>query len=110
MRMQRPFSQMFAGMILPLAASGSWKVIEYDRVPANTYTHTATSLHIAVDASAGASIYVFEKPEFVHSLRIRGEILSLPKIEDTQLQGDRSHDDFVLRVGVVHMNDKKMNP
>lgn len=88
----------------------NWQTLEYKGIPANTVLQASDGIQIQINASASPLIYVFDQPEALSSIQVRGGITGgLPAIPDESQQGDEGADDFAFRIGLVIAGDKTLS-
>lgn len=88
----------------------NWQTLEYKGIPANTVRQTDDVVKIGVNASASPLIYVFDQPQSLKQIQVKGEIIgNLPGIPNELKQGEQGADDFAFRIGLVIAGTKRLN-
>lgn len=101
---------VLAGAIaLPVQQTGGWQLLEYDRLDANDVTFTREGMMVKVDQSASPIIYPLDDPRTVTRVSVSGNLSNLLNLLPNT-QGQKSNDDFSLKVGLVVAGDKTLNP
>lgn len=84
-----------------------WEVLQYSGIKANQVNFNNNAMTIKVNQSAGPLVYQLNKPQVVKEIIIDADILGKLKLNKTK-QGDKSNDDFTLRVGLVYQGKRKL--
>lgn len=101
---------VLAGAVaLPLQQTENWQLLEYNRLNANDVTFTREGMMVKVDQSASPIIYPLDKPKSVSRVTVAGNLSNLLNLP-SNTQGQKGHDDFSLKVGLVVAGDKTLNP
>jgi hypothetical protein len=96
--------------ILPLQSDTGWHVLTFRKITPNVVNFGAEGLKVAVKSSASPIIYKLPSVTEVETIRVQGRIKGGLKIDLSKIkQGDKGHDDFVMRVGLVVPGEKKLN-
>jgi len=107
--MKKSRALLFAGFIVPLTPSASWKTITYDKIKPSEIMFSGQKLQIKVKSSASPVIYKFPTPSRIARLTCSGRLDALPSMNSAGVQGDAKSDDFALRVGLVLAGTRKLN-
>lgn len=103
-------SQTVVAITVPLELEKQqWRALEYRNIRANQVSQEKQGLRIQVDSSASPLIYVFDSPQTIQKISVRGKMGDLPNIPEDRVQGEKGVDDFPLRLGLVLKGDKKLN-
>ena len=85
----------------------NFKILSYSSIKPNEFVFNDTSLDIKVDSSASPLIYPLESSGKYSKMTFSARFNS--KVKTSGPQGDKGHDDFSLRVGVVYEGDRTLN-
>jgi len=99
----------FAGSVPMQLGEQYWQTLEYNNIRTNTVTELEQGLQIQVDASASPLIYVFDQPQTIQQVSVKGMMGRLPAIPSGLKQGEKGADDFPFRLGLVLEGDKTLN-
>ena len=101
---------VLAGAIaLPLQQTDNWQLLEYNRLDANEVTFTREGMKVKVDQSASPIIYPLDGPKTVTRVSVTGNLSNLLDVTP-DVQGQKDHDDFSLKIGLVVAGEKTLNP
>lgn len=101
---------VLAGAIaLPLQQTDNWQLLEYNRLDANEVTFTREGMKVEVDQSASPIIYPLDGPKTVTRVSVTGNLSNLLDVTP-DVQGQKDHDDFSLKIGLVVAGEKTLNP
>jgi len=100
---------LMAAISLPTHNLDKWQVETYSRIPSNIVSFSKTGILIKLNGSAGPLIFPLSGPTTISGFRVRGEFRGLPKFKDVSRQGERTADDYPLRIGFVIPGDRKLS-
>jgi len=98
-----------AAMIIPLHSPQGWEVLAFRKVPAHQVEFKEQGLFIKVKASAGPLVFPLPQVTSVTKVRAKGRRKGDFVIPTHLKQGQKSADDYTLRLGLVVKGDKKLN-
>lgn len=92
---------------LPLEAS-KWNVVKYSSIPQNDVLNIEDGLEISVHHSSSALVYKFKEVIKVQNIKIRATLIGDLNYKGKS-PGDKSADDFPLRLGLVLKGNNQLN-
>lgn len=93
--------------VVPLDRGNGWQVLTYDGIPRHETRFSDAGLQIVVARSASPVVYRLPAPLRVRRLHVRGRIDGRLNVTAAR-QGQRGHDDFAMRVGLVEPGDRRL--
>ena len=93
--------------VVPLDRGNGWQVLTYDGIPRHETRFSDAGLEIVVARSASPVIYRLPAPLRVQRLHVRGRIDGRLNVTADR-QGQRGHDDFAMRVGLVEPGKRRL--
>lgn len=94
---------------VPMDDLAAWTALSYRNIPANRVSIVDGALHVAVNGSAGPLVHRLPAPTMVKRVTLKARYNGLLALPDTAVQGDKSADDFVLRLGLVEAGEQTLN-
>ncbi|NBT59770.1 hypothetical protein EBT16_13400, partial [bacterium] len=106
----RCLSLAFFGVLtLPLNQEQGWEHLEFSNAKRNEAQFTQSGLKISVKESSSPLFFRLKELISVGGVKIKAEIMGLPKINPDEKEGQGSSDDFALRVGLVSSGEHELN-
>lgn len=93
--------------VVPLDRGKGWQLLTYDGIPRHEIRFSDAGLQIVVARSASPVIHRLPAPLLVQRLRVVGRIDGRLNVTAAR-QGQRGHDDYALRVGLVEPGDRRL--
>ncbi len=100
---------LMAALAIPLNSADNWQVLQFSGLKPNKVYFTDKGLKVSVDKSASPIIYPFKKAIYIESIHLKGELSQLINFKPQQIQGQKSLDDYTLRLGLVIEGTKKLS-
>ena len=98
-------SQIFAENVV--FKESNFNVLSYSSIKPNEFSFNNENLEIKVDSSASPLIYPLKSSKNYSKMIFSARFDDKVKVSGPQ--GDKGHDDFSLRVGVVYEGDRTLN-
>ncbi len=90
--------------------SKGWHSLSYSSLPANRLKFSSNKISIHVQNSASPLIHpMTQNPKKIKKISINGHVNLLVKVDPVEKQGQEGFDDFVLRLGLVLLGDKRLS-
>jgi len=95
--------------LLVIPFNENWKLLKYRKIPSNKIELKKTEMIVKVNGSASPIIYPFKKPVMISRITAQGKVSGSLNIKNPKLQGEKKHDDFVFRIGLVREGNKTLS-
>lgn len=94
---------------VPVSEKSFFHQEEFSGIPSNKVNFSINGIEIKVDSSASPLVFPILPPKKITGFTVTGEFKGLPRIQNTERQGQKGADDFPLRIGFVAAGANRPN-